>query len=46
MHELAANKNVFVGTVDYGDMLFFPKWRKATKLLKMKRCPILISIRN
>ncbi|ERI85305.1 MAG: sirohydrochlorin cobaltochelatase [Bacteroides pyogenes] len=25
MHELAANKNVFVGTVDYGDMLFFPE---------------------
>ncbi len=25
LQELAANNNIFVGTVDYGDMLFFPK---------------------
>ena len=25
MQALAANKNVFVGTVDYGDMLFWPE---------------------
>lgn len=25
LHALAANKNIFVGTVDYGEMLFWPK---------------------
>lgn len=28
MQALAANKNVFVGTVDYGDMLFWPGRRR------------------
>ena len=25
LHTLATNKNIFVGTVDYGEMLFWPK---------------------
>ncbi len=31
LHTLATNKNIFVGTVDYGEMLFWPKKEEEEK---------------